>query len=139
MVFLDSGFLIALVVKNDQYHSAADEKLKELIRDKVRLYISNYVLQETITRIVYAGGARFVKPFVKVVDELTDDGLLNVIWVDRNIHDLAVKTLYKYSDHPFSLVDASIIALVKHLKLGKIYSTDASLKRTGLEVVVLGY
>lgn len=137
MVFLDSGFLIAIAIASDQHHNAADKALRQFVKNKTRLFTSNYVLQETITRIVYAAGSHTIEPFVSKIDELERQDLLGIIWIDRMLHNKSLKILLKYKDHPFSFVDASIIAIVKYLKLEKIYTTDKTLQQSGLDVVVL--
>lgn len=137
MFFLDSGVLVAAAVKNDIYHRQAAIEFKNFVKQKTRLFTSNYILQETITRIIYNAGIRTAKTFADGFSKLEKDGLVKVIWIDRSLHDLSLEYLYKYRDHPFSFIDASIIAIVKHLKLEKIYTTDSQLRQTGLDVVVL--
>lgn len=137
MAFLDSGFFIAWTVKKDEYHNSSQEVLVSFKTNKTRIYTSNYVLQETITRIIYRAGFTVAKLFIDQFSQLEAAGLITVIWIDRPLHQETIEILKKYRDHPFSFVDASIIAVIKHLKLGKIYTTDAILRQTGLDVVVL--
>lgn len=137
MAFLDSGFFIAWTVKKDEYHNSSQEVLVYFKTNKTRLYTSNYVLQETITRIIYKAGFTVAKLFIDQFSQLEAAGLITVIWIDRLLHQETIEVLQKYRDHPFSFVDASIIAVVKHLKLEKIYTTDSQLRQTGLDVVVL--
>lgn len=137
MAFLDSGFFIAWTVKKDAYHNSSQEALVSFKTNKARLYTSNYVLQETITRIIYRAGFTVAKLFIDQFSQLEDADLITVIWIDHFLHQKTIEILQKYRDHPFSFVDASIIAIVKHLKLQQIYTTDSLLRQTGLNVVVL--
>ena len=137
MVFLDSSFFIAWVVNNDAYHSSADHALIGFKTNKTRLFTSNYVLQETITWIISKAGFATAKVFIDRGSELETAALITVIWIDRLLHQESLEVLQKYRDHPFSFVDASIIAVVKHLKLETIYTTDSLLRATGLNVVLL--
>lgn len=137
MAFLDSGFFIAWAVRKDEYHDSSQQALVSFKTNKTRLYTSNYVLQETITRIIYKAGFATAKLFIDRVSELETAGLITVIWIDRLLHQESLKILQKYRDHPFSFVDVSIIAVVKRLKLERIYTTDSLLRQTGLNVIVL--
>ena len=137
MAFLDSGFFIAWAVRKDEYHDSSQQALVSFKTNKTRLYTSNYVLQETITRIIYKAGFATAKLFIDRVSELETAGLITVIWIDRLLHQESLKILQKYRDHPFSFVDVSIIAVVKRLKLERIYTTDSLLRQTGLDVIVL--
>lgn len=137
MVFLNSGFFIASAVGKDRYHESAEEAMRKFIDDETHLFTSNYVIQETITWIVYSVGSHKVRQFAQKLTELEREGILDVIWIDRILHKRSLETLIKYKDHPFSFVDASIITIAKHLKLKTIYTTDKTLKESGLNVVLL--
>jgi len=56
MVFIDTGGWIAVAVTSDSFHEIALNYYLELIAKRVRLFTSNYVLDETITRIRYSFG-----------------------------------------------------------------------------------
>lgn len=135
--FLESGFFTALMVEKDDYHASALAAIDFFKANRIRLYTSNYVLQETITWLIYKAGFSVAKIFIDQFPQLEAAGLITVIWIDRLIHQETIEILQKYRDHPFSFVDASIIAIVKHLKLDKIYTTDEMLRQTGLDVMVL--
>jgi predicted nucleic acid-binding protein len=51
--FMDTGAWLAVVVQTDQYHDVGVLHYEALISRRERLFTSDYVLDETVTRIRY--------------------------------------------------------------------------------------
>ncbi len=55
-VFVDTSGWLALVLRNDQYHQSATAYYQLLRSNKMPLVTSDYVLDETLTRLRYDAG-----------------------------------------------------------------------------------
>lgn len=114
--FLDTTFVVALFVSNDQWHS---QSLK--VYDKIKnheLVISNLVVAETITVLKN-------KLKTKEISEIYYN-LSNIFDVidDNLIYDGAMDIFIKY-DSSISFFDALYVAISKREDIGSIVSFDS--------------
>jgi len=82
MVFIDTGGWIAVAVVSDAFHEAALSYYFDLISNSVRLFTSNYVLDETITRIRYDFGHLQALRFCELYEQAENKRLVTTLWVD---------------------------------------------------------
>ena len=113
--FVDTSGWVGVSNRPDQYHSAARRYAEELLRARIPLVTTNYVLAESYTRIRYDHGHRAALRFDGAITYLSRSRRLVVAWVTPALQERALEIFRKYSDHDFSLVDcASFIAASEH-------------------------
>lgn len=89
MIFLDSSFLIALFVPNDQWHNDAVRVYNDIKNDK--LVISKMVIAETITLLRLNLETKFIREIYKNINNLF------LVLDDSNYFDDAMKNFIKYN------------------------------------------
>ena len=126
MIFLDTTFVVALFVSNDDWHESAVRVYDEIRNEK--LVISNLVIAETVTILknklktkdimeIY----RNIPNFFHVVD-------------DNSLYGEAMNEFVKY-DSTISFFDAMYVAVMKKEDIIKIASFDSDFDKDRKSVV----
>lgn len=116
MYFLDTTFIVALFVSNDDWHNQAVQVYEKIKNNK--LIISRLVIAETITVLKN-------KLETKDIMEIYRN-LPNFFYVieDGAFYDDAMNEFIKY-DSTISFFDAMYVALMKKEKIDEIVSFDS--------------
>ena len=131
MVFVDTGGWIAVAVASDAFHDAAASYYADLLSRRVPLFTSNYVLDETVTRIRYDGGHALACQFCDLYEEAEKRGLITTLWVDEDVARQAQRILRKYSDQKLSFTDCTSFVLMKNHGIGESFSFDTHFEMFG--------
>lgn len=132
-VFLDTGALIAIFVKEDTWHGKCVSKYKGYKNKHAIFYTSIFVLSEFYTRILYDYGGSVLKIVVAKIALLQKEGKIRIFQVEAGIFQDAENAMVKFSEHKLSFTDASICAFVKNFKLDEIFTLDAGFKKVGMK------
>lgn len=130
-LFVDTSALIALADRSDQYHASADRFLRGL-EDGSKLHTSNYILDETLTRLRFTAGLAAALKFAGLAYR---PGTFQIHYVDAFIDQEALRILSRYRDKKLSHTDATTVVFLKRLGLQQIFSFDADFRTLGLEVL----
>lgn len=117
-IIIDTGFLVALHIKNDKFHKRSVEVSGKI---KHRKWITTWpVMVETCHFFVQKNNIQAAMLLIN----LLESGLLELFQIERK-HFSSIKTLLlKYEDLPMDLADASLVILAQELNSGDIVSTD---------------
>ncbi len=100
MIFLDTSGIYALTDHTDTKHTEAVGMYKAAVERDEEIIIHSYVLVESAALIQSRIGSSVSLNFLKDAETFT------VIWVDRALHDSAVRYLSTQGSSRLSLVDA---------------------------------
>ena len=131
LVFVDTGAWLALAVRRDQYHDAAASYYNRLSDNRTRLLTTNYVLLETYTRIRYDDGHRQAVQFYRIIERAQTQGILQVQWVSRQIHETAWGIFERFDDQLFSLVDCTSFAVAREADVHCVFGFDRGFSTMG--------
>ena len=128
-VFVDTSAIFALLVPSDAAHPAAKRIFGRLRARESALLTTSYNLVETYALL----GRRFGRDAVVSFREGFAP-LLDVVWVDRALHDSALDLLL---DRPqrVSLVDAVSFVAIKAYRIDDVFAFDHHFNREGLPVL----
>ncbi|MBI4870645.1 MAG: PIN domain-containing protein [Candidatus Riflebacteria bacterium] len=129
--FVDTGALVALADRKDQFHGRAKEFFGRHAR-AARWLTSDYVLDETATRLRAALGSTAAVTFVRAVRA---SAFYEVLPVDEGIFEAALEVMLKYADQSLSFTDCTSFALMQHLDLREVFGFDADFLRCGFVLV----
>lgn len=117
-VIIDTGFLVALHSKRDNYYKKAIEVSEQI---KHRKWITTMpVMAETCHFFVQRNDIRAAAMLINILE----NGLLELFQIEKK-HFPTIKTLLlKYKDLPMDLADASLVILANEMNSGDIVSTD---------------
>lgn len=118
-VFVDTSAVYALLVPEDQAHEAAKRAFALLAGRQAALVTSSYVLVETCALLTHRVGLDAVRAF-------RDDfaPLLEVVWVDAELHDGALDRLLAGSRQGPSLVDLVSFAVIRASRIDEVFAFD---------------
>lgn len=130
--FIDTSGWISYFLSNQFKHSTIKKLIKQLKKDRVALYTSNDVIDETVTRLVYHTNPQVVIKFIDFIAEGIKANFLIQLWVDEEIQLEAFKLVQKFAEHKLSLTDATTIALVKKFNIDSVISLDSDFIKVGI-------
>jgi hypothetical protein len=117
-LLIDSGFFIALLNRNDQYHRRA-KKLITSLPDKQ--WISTWPVMTEVVHMLVRDRA-FVA--IQGLLDLWENGGINLFHLENKHTSRLKQLMHKYQTLPIDLADVSLIILTEELGHGNIVSTD---------------
>lgn len=132
--FVDTGGWIAVVVELDEYHDLGVLHYEEIINRQARLFTSDYVLDETVTRIRYDVSHTTAVSFLDLIREAERLGSLNVLRVDNAVWQAAEAIFRQYHDQEFSFTDCTSFVLVEQTGVDEVFGFDQHFLMFGFNV-----
>lgn len=133
--FVDTSAWIAYFSKNDAHHIAVSNQMQSALAEKNIMHTSNYVFDETVTRLLYDASWLYVSKFITFIEQSVAARIVAKLWVDEQGEAEAIAILEKYHEHKLSFTDATTVALVKRFNVDTILTLDADFSKVGLTVL----
>ena len=127
MLFVDTSALYALMDADDSNHPRAREAWAQWLDQPVQFLTSNYVLLESVALIQHRLGIQAARQFD---EELAP--VLNIHWIDAELHATALKMVLAFGQRDLSLVDCTTIELMRRLGHRTIFAFDRHYPEQGL-------
>jgi predicted nucleic acid-binding protein len=126
MTFVDTSALLALIDADDRHHADAAAAFERL-RDPIT---HSYVVVESIA----VAQRRFGVPGMRA---LTDQllALLEIAWVDPELHAVGVATLLAANRRSLSLVDAVSFELMRRRRIDVAFAFDRHFQSAGFRTL----
>ncbi len=130
-VFVDSCFIIALVLKRDSLHKRAVDLTERGILDN-ECYISDLIFNEVITIV----GNKENNEIAKTTYYYMKDNFKIINEFDiPNFKDKTMETYLKYNTK-LSFTDSAILEIIKEYNLDKLVSFDEYYKKTDVDLII---
>lgn len=133
-IFIDSSAWVELCLKKEKYHQQVADYFISSDKKGGKFFTSDYVLDETYTRLMTRQGIKECKYLKSIVQEAVASNHLLILWTDVVIFEKAWKLFMKYSEHRLSFTDCTIAVLIQDLKLDEILTLDQGFAKIGLLV-----
>lgn len=131
-IFIDSSAWIEFILTKEKNHRQIVDYLISEVKKGSKFFTSDYVLDETFTRLITDQSYHTTKTLKEKVKVLEKEKQLLVLWTDEVFFNKAWTVFTKFSEHRLSFTDASIIAYVQDLKIDEILTLDSDFKKVGL-------
>lgn len=128
MIILDSSFLIAFFKEDDSRHEQAVQDMKKYDENKEEMLITEHVMGETATVLLYYNGLNAAIRFLDFTREKC-----RIRGWDGDDFKETLK-YFKKQGHQLSYIDASIVYLVRLLRLPVACYDEDILKEIKLEM-----
>ena len=125
MIFVDTSAFYALADAGDPHHPDARRFLSALLEKEEGLFTHNYVLVETIALIQNRMGTEAA---LQVADSAE---ALEIEWVDRALHESALRAMKRTRRRKISLVDQVSFLLMRSRGIDEVFSFDRDFRREG--------
>lgn len=130
-LFVDTSAFIALAKTNDQNHEKAKAFFEEL-PSPIQAMTSDYVLDETLTRLRDSLGA---EKAVLFVEKIFESRLYQVQFIDLKIFKTSLEKMRKYTDKNLSFTDCTSFVLMQTRNLHTAFTFDDDFRKVGFEMV----
>lgn len=134
-VFVDTSAWIAYFSKNDACHDIVSSTLQSAIEGKNIICTSNYVFDETVTRLLYDASWNHVSGFIKFMTQSIAAKTVVKLWVDEQVETESFRILEKYREHKLSFTDATTVTLVKRFNVDVVITLDSDFTKIGIPVL----
>ena len=132
-LFVDTwGWLVLANDRDPAFKAVA--KLRSATRGKLGVWVTtDYVLDETITRLFSRAPYAKARRFVEGIFEASQRGLLDIEYVTPSRFGVAWRLRLKYRDKPgVSLTDFTSFAVMQELHLTNVLTGDAHFEQAGM-------
>ncbi len=133
-LFVDTGYIIALVSPRDRYHAAAMEWAARIKRERIFLITTRAVQLEfgaALSRGSYRAAA------VDLLDEMERDPEIEVAPLPEDLFQSARQLFRDRTDKEWSLTDCVSFALMQQRGISSALTTDAHFTQAGFDAVLL--
>ncbi|MGL4513301.1 MAG: type II toxin-antitoxin system VapC family toxin [Lacipirellulaceae bacterium] len=133
-VFIDTGWFVASVDPNDQFHRAALATVAELRQRGVRYVTTDYVLEETATllrarRRTHVVARLFAKVFA------SED--IAVVWMTPERFSEVAGFFHRHGDKAWSFTDCFSFVVMRERGMASALAADAHFRQAGFETLLL--
>ncbi|HEX6903548.1 MAG TPA: PIN domain-containing protein [Thermoanaerobaculia bacterium] len=128
--FLDTSAILALFDADDPRHPEVDSVWKELILSDEPLVSSNYILVETLALVQRRLGMAAVQAVYQDVIPL-----LEIEWLNEEIHERALAAFLKASRRRLSFVDCSSFEVMWQRGITRAFAVDGHFNEHGFEQI----
>ncbi|HEY6058661.1 MAG TPA: PIN domain-containing protein [Candidatus Limnocylindrales bacterium] len=126
--FVDTSYIVALGDAHDERHEVV---ARDFVRQAgVELTTHGYVVAETLSLVRHRLGARVT---VRLIDELLP--LLDIVVVDRELHEEAMRSFREAVASNVSFVDRTSFAFMRARGITTALALDADFRTAGFEVL----
>jgi len=129
-VFIDTSAILALLVGSDKTHGQARKAFDILSARQAMLTTTSYILVETYALLGRRVGSSAVRSFR---NEFA--GLLDVIWIDSELHERALDLLIQRASRALSLVDAASFVVMRQKRIDEAFPYDRHFSAEGFTLI----
>lgn len=130
-IFVDTGFVVALVSKRDEYHNTANELVE--IYDKQPLLVTDAVLLE----IGNALARNYKQKAIEIFEEFFVSPEVEIVRLDETIFDKAFELYKNHADKTWGLVDCISFVVMKEYEITDALTCDKHFVQAGFRALML--
>lgn len=127
-VFIDTSALVALFDKKDKNHLKAVSILGRVKTEKVKMLMTDYIFDESITTVLSAAGH---KTAIAVGEFILSSKIIEMVWLNESVKVKAWEFFKGHSDKVFSFTDCTSFITMKELTISDYFAFDEDFKRAG--------
>ncbi len=134
-LFLDTGAFIAREKSDDKYHRAALTTFSDISAGRLpyrRFYTSNFVLNETVTLLLYRSGPTAAK---EVLKRMRASPNLRILHVTSEVEGRADELFERFAQSRVSYTDCTSKALMEQESIDTAFSFDRDFRVLGCKVI----
>jgi uncharacterized protein len=131
-IFVDTSAWDAIEDSGDRHHAAALRFKEELIQQQTRLYVTNFILDESYALLLYNIGYTRTVAFKRTIDLMQTGGILIVIHVSEAIEQAAWIVFERFNqDKAWSFTDCTSKVVMENLGIRQVFAFDHHFEQMG--------
>ena len=127
-VFVDTGYLFALEITNDQHHQAAIQHWQGIVAALPRLVTTSYVFDEVVT--FFSSRGQHTKA-IQVGNNLLQSPSVQFIHVDTALFYEGWAYFQRHQDKDYSLTDCISFLVMQKLGIRRAFAFDHHFVQAG--------
>ena len=130
-LFVDTGPLVARILRSDSKHRESVETFRRISERSLPyrlLYTSDFVVDETLTRLLYEAGHSAAREGLRLI---RGSAVLRVVHVTEEDERAADKAFASYSDHRISYTDCTSKAIMDREGIETAFTFDRDFETMG--------
>jgi len=127
-IFIDTSALVALFDRSDNNHQKAKTLLEIIRNNKIKLLMSDYIFDETITTVLSNAGH---KTAIRIGEFILGSNIVELSWLDESIIMKAWEYFKRHSDKEYSFTDCTTFILMEEMKLSNFFAFDEDFVQAG--------
>ena len=124
MIFVDTGAWIAILNWRDQHHQEVVAMYNKLQQQQTRLLTTDYVIDETVTRLRYDANHSLAVMFFNRIELFMETGVLTVAEIDKNIFEKAKALFRQYDSARLSFTDCTSFVVCQENNIREAFAFD---------------
>lgn len=129
-VFLDTGYLLALELSNDQNHRVASKHWRGVVQSLPLLVTTSYVFDEVVTFFNHRG---YHAKAVEVGNRLLGSPSVQFVHVDEKLFREGWEYLQQHKDKKYSLTDCISFVVMKNSGIDTAFAFDKHFAQAGFK------
>jgi predicted nucleic acid-binding protein len=113
VIFLDSSFLVAFFDESDSLHGKAVEEMREYEKAGEHFALSESILGETATVILYHAGLKQASAFLDYAGEN-----FSIFWIDTKEELSGISSIFKRQKRQLSYADSAVVYICRRMCCG---------------------
>ncbi|MDQ2746261.1 MAG: type II toxin-antitoxin system VapC family toxin [Acidobacteriota bacterium] len=126
--FVDTSYWLALELKNDQSHAAAQAHWKIFVQSPFALVTTSYVFDETVT---YFNSRGFHEKAVKIGETVLQSPSVKLVHIDESLFYEGWEFFQQHQDKRYSLTDCISFLVMKKKNLETALTFDKHFSQAG--------
>ena len=131
-LFIDTGYLLALELANDQNHAAAKQHWQSLLDALPPLITTSYVFDETVT---FFNSRGYHAKAVEVGHNLLYSPSVQLIHIDEAFFQAGWRSLQQHQDKRYSLTDCISFVIMRKLGIDTALAFDRHFVQAGFHLL----
>jgi predicted nucleic acid-binding protein len=129
-IFLDTGYVLALELSNDQNHRAATRHWQSLRTKLPPIVTTSYVFDEVVT---YFNSRGYHAKAVQVGNRLLRSPSVKLVHVDEALFQAGWAYFQQYADKDFSLTDCISFVVMRQFGITTAFAFDKHFTQAGFQ------
>lgn len=135
MTFVDTGAWIALFNVRDKYHADATAIYNSLQQQRERLYTTDYVIDETVTRLRYDVNHSAAVMFLNAIERAEVLNAVTTVAIDISSFEEAKRLFRQYSSEKLSFTDCTSFVVCQNHGIPVAFAFDQHFPIMGITLL----
>lgn len=133
-IFIDTSAWIEYILTGERYHKKVNDYIFSETKEGSKFFTSDYVLDEAFTRFSTGQSFQTATKFKNKVHEAEKQRNLLILWMDEVLFNKSWSLFEKFSEHKLSFTDATIVVMIRNLKIDEVLTLDQGFRKIGLTI-----